>query len=429
MAKIPLKYFFLFVAFVLPMSIFADSSKTIEFISSGVQIETDDTVFSDFKFELTFWAINHKSFSLGLNGQYTGFGENVDAMPCLDIAGRYSIRMNRRFAFDISALGGAVFIDKKISPDVEISLEAKYFISPRWQFGITGGFQQIFDDAKTNVLGGGIFIEFRPDFHDEDNDWVDDKKDRCLDTPHKVIVDKYGCGLDSDGDGVFDGLDKCLHTPLAALVDSFGCPTDSDKDGVPDGVDRCADTPDNIPVDETGCPRDVDKDNVPDYIDSCANTPEGAIVDNYGCPIDSDEDGVPDGIDQCQKTPTGFEVDIFGCPTIPTANGMIIYDLFNNNLELTANAMNSLYRVVKRIRAYPDRITKISIYTDTEGSPKYNRNRARKVGRKLVEFLKKEGVDEDIVEIVPAGEKNPIIAGSSSKAKEKNRRAVFEVKD
>ena len=409
----------------LPILSWAVSQRTLDFSVSGVKIDYNDNEYSDMELGLNLWVIYYKSFSFALNGKYIGFNSDIGSIPAVNIASRYSIRMHRRFSLDISALGGMSIFDKKFSPDAKISIGGRYFFSPRWQIGLIAAFERIFSDDYMSIFGGGIFVEFRPGFHDEDGDWIPNEEDKCSDTPAKVSVDKYGCGIDSDGDGVFDGLDKCPNTPLAALVDSLGCSTDSDNDGVPDGVDRCADTPKNIPVDTTGCPRDIDHDGVPDYIDSCANTPEGAIVDNNGCPTDSDEDGVPDGIDQCEKTPTGFEVDRFGCPTIPTANGVVVYDLFDDNLELTANAMNSLYRVAKRIRAYPDRITKMLIYTDTEGSPKYNRNRARAVGRKLVKFLEEQGVPSSIVEVVPMGEKDPIIPGSSPRAKEKDRRVVF----
>ena len=272
-------------------------------------------------------------------------------------------------------------------------------------------------------------MEYTIGFHDKDGDWVPDEIDKCGKTPSGALVDEHGCALDSDGDGVFDGFDKCPNTPKAALVDSLGCPTDSDGDGVFDGVDRCPETPNDIPIDTTGCPKDSDNDGVPDYADSCEKTPEGALVDHNGCPKDSDEDGVPDGIDQCEGTPTGFDVDLFGCPKIPSIDGEVIYNLFDDNLELTASALNHLHRVARRIRAYPDRTVIIEVHTDTEGSPAYNRNRASTVGRKIIAFLEEQGINADILKISPSGEKNPIIKGATVEAKRKNRRAVFSVEE
>jgi len=398
------------------------------FISySNTIIEQEN--FTDYAIGLEWWLIKYRSISSGLSAQIDGFNSSLHFTPAMQLNVRYSFPIHKRFSIDLSPSVAARLYDEKIYPQAGFSMGGRYFFSPKWQLGLRGYYKSILDETDHYSTGLEFLIEFCPGFRDNDGDWIHNGVDVCANTPKNAVVDDKGCGIDSDADGVFDGLDKCPHTPLAALVDSTGCPTDSDGDGVFDGVDRCYDTPADIPVDETGCPRDTDDDGVPDYMDSCENTPESAVVDKNGCAIDSDEDGIPDGLDQCQNTPTGFQVDRFGCPTIPTADGVVVYDLFDDNLKLTANAMNMLYRAAKRIRAYPDRITKISIYTDTEGSPTYNRNRARSVGKKLIEFLEEEGVSAELVEIVPMGEKDPVIPGSSKEAKQKNRRAVFAVEE
>ncbi len=391
------------------------------------QLKSDDLSEIDVSPRLTLWGLANDTYALGIGTEVFGISSAEKPIACGFIAGRYSFQPRKRHTIDFIPSVGFGYADSEIKPKVSLSAGSRYFLSPMLQFGINVGITAFFDDEKTMFFGGGISFEYRFGFKDTDDDWVQDKFDKCAATPKDVLVDKNGCGIDSDADGVFDGLDKCPDTPLAALVDSTGCSTDTDGDGVSDGVDRCADTPSEIPVDSTGCPRDTDGDGVPDYTDSCKSTPDGAIVDNHGCPVDSDEDGIPDGLDQCDRTPTGFDIDRFGCPTIPTADGVVIYNLFKDNFELTASAMNSLHRVAKRIRAYPDRITNIYVYTDTEGSPTYNRNRARKAGKSVVQFLEEQGVDTEPVEIVPMGEKDPIIPGSSKQAKEKDRRAVFEV--
>ncbi len=304
--------------------------------------------------------------------------------------------------------------------DLALGAQTELYLTPQIFAQLGGAFALLEKGYEV-----GVSLGYRFNFPDADGDWISDGDDRCPNTPRGARVDDRGCGIDSDGDGVYDGLDRCPQTPLAALVDSLGCPRDSDGDGVYDGADRCPETPRDIPVDTTGCPKDTDGDGVPDYADSCSQTPKGAVVDRAGCPIDTDEDGVPDGIDQCDGTPTGFEVDRFGCPKVPMLNGETVHNLFDDALELTAFALNHLQRIAKRIRAYPDRKTVIEVYTDTEGSFQYNRNRARAVGRKIVDFLESQGVDPDCVEIVPMGEKDPVARGWSAQAKRKNRRAVF----
>ena len=67
------------------------------------------------------------------------------------------------------------------------------------------------------------------------------------------------------------------------IVDEFGCPVDSDRDNVPDFLDKCPNTPSNVQVDVNGCPVDLDKDGIPDYLDLCKDTPLGVPVDDRGC--------------------------------------------------------------------------------------------------------------------------------------------------
>jgi OOP family OmpA-OmpF porin len=59
--------------------------------------------------------------------------------------------------------------------------------------------------------------------------------------------------VDSDGDGVEDKIDKCPDTPKGVAVDASGCPTDTDEDGVPDYRDKCPHTSKGVMVDEDGC--------------------------------------------------------------------------------------------------------------------------------------------------------------------------------
>ena len=275
---------------------------------------------------------------------------------------------------------------------------------------------------SNGAVGLSFSLGYLFGFPDADGDWIRNNSDRCPHTPSGSRVDSRGCGIDSDGDGVFDGIDRCPHTPFQAFVDSTGCPTDSDDDGVFDGVDLCQGTPDGILVDSVGCPRDSDRDGIPDYADSCGGTPKGALVDSRGCSSDSDEDGVLDGIDNCPGTPTGFKVDRFGCPYVMPITSEIISDVFDNSLNLKGDALNRLKRVAERIRAYPNRTVLITVYTDGEGSPRYNINRSSKVGEKIKEFLVSEGVVEKQI-IMKAGGESKLISNAGIA---KNRRVEIK---
>jgi len=70
---------------------------------------------------------------------------------------------------------------------------------------------------------------------------------------------------DSDGDGVNDKDDKCADTPTATKVDATGCPV--------------------VEEDETPTAVDTDGDGVIDTDDKCANTPTGTTVDTTGCAV------------------------------------------------------------------------------------------------------------------------------------------------
>jgi OmpA-OmpF porin, OOP family len=153
------------------------------------------------------------------------------------------------------------------------------------------------NDTQTNYEGtGGIFFTFGGGVPgDADSDGVNDKMDKCTNTPKGAKVDSSGCPKDSDGDHVYDGLDKCDHTPAGWQVDASGCPKDTDGDGVADNVDKCPNTPKEAKADKDGCPiEDEDHDGIWDKLDRCPKTEPGLKVDPVGCPVDEDKDGVWD---------------------------------------------------------------------------------------------------------------------------------------
>ena len=161
-------------------------------------------------------------------------------------------------------------------------------------------------------LGLSLMLGSKP-IADDDDDGVQNNRDRCPDTPKGATVDGRGCPSDEDGDGVPNGIDRCPGTGAGATVDEQGCAKDSDGDNIPDGIDKCPDTPAGVLVDTNGCAKDSDGDGIPDGLDRCSETPRGATVDALGCPGDEDGDGVLDGLDRCPRTPTGATVQPNGC--------------------------------------------------------------------------------------------------------------------
>jgi len=246
---------------------------------------------------------------------------------------------------------------------------------------------------------------------------------------------------DRDGDGVNDRRDKCPDTPKGATVDANGCPTDADGDGVWDGLDRCTDTPKGATVDASGCPTDTDGDGVWDGLDRCADTPKGATVDANGCPTDADGDGVWDGLDRCANTPAGLKVDADGCPiasvereTELLATGMI--RLQNVNFATKSTTIDdaskpSLDEVGVILSRWPQLRIEIGGHTDTRGSDKDNlklsQARAESVRRYLTERF--PGIAADQLTAKGYGESKPLTTKRTARDLARNRRVEFKVLD
>lgn len=64
---------------------------------------------------------------------------------------------------------------------------------------------------------------------------------------------------------------------------------DDDEDGVEDYRDKCQGSPYGVEVDTAGCPLDDDLDGVPNYMDDERNSRYGAIVDDNGVEMSDDD--------------------------------------------------------------------------------------------------------------------------------------------
>lgn len=309
---------------------------------------------------------------LGVQGQYTGYDENVLVGNKFGAGGRLGYFFTQVFALEangdytLTNLGTNTerVTVTRLGADLvaygRVTSWNAFYVGAGYERQYYRGATQQDEDAANVIMGSRVVlggrvalrIEGRGSFapfgsirtanlsanvgisvyafggppRDEDMDTVPDKSDVCPATPRGVTVDSQGCPVDGDGDGVFDGPDACPGTPQGAAVDEQGCPSDEDRDGVFDGIDVCAETPAGSTVDASGCPRDSDGDGVFDGLDQCVGSPSGAEVDSNGCPVDSDQDGVFDGIDRCPDTPIDIAVDETGCPTDADMDGVLDLD-------------------------------------------------------------------------------------------------------
>ena len=298
---------------------------------------------------------------------------------------------------------------------------------------------------------------------DTDGDGVNDRKDKCPDTPSGCTVDEKGCPADSDGDGVCDGLDRCPDTTQGWAVNTDGCPKDTDGDGVSDGADKCPDTPKGCKVDASGCPADADGDGVCDGLDTCASTPKGCKVDAKGCPVDADGDGVCDGIDTCSSTPRGCKVDAKGCPMDTDGDGVCdgvdqcadtikgaavdergcsqVPQLFtdtvktlalegvtfaNNSDQLVGNSKGVLDRIAEAMKAFPDAIVEVGGHSDSTGADAYNLKLSEKRAKAVRDYLVSKGVDGSRLTSKGYGETKPVADNKTAEGRAKNRRVELK---
>lgn len=307
---------------------------------------------------------------------------------------------------------------------------------------------------------------------DSDNDGISNRRDKCPDTPHGVIVDKKGCPLDTDGDKVPDYYDKCPDTPKEAYstIDADGCPLDTDGDGVFDYLDKCPDTPYQAygTVDKVGCPKDTDKDGVPDYLDKCPTTPEAernnvdsvgctivivqpiqidsvAVVDTVAAPVvvakldtvavvkdvDTDGDGIVDRLDRCPQL-AGVASN-GGCPEIKNEVRVIFQKALQGIQFETAKFIIKplsyviLEHVVRVLNENPNYMVEIQGHTDNEGLPEKNQILSENRAKAVREYLISKGIDAKRLTSNGYGQMRPIAPNSTIDGRAKNRRVEFVV--
>lgn len=258
---------------------------------------------------------------------------------------------------------------------------------------------------------------------DTDGDGVNDRKDKCADTPKGATVDKKGCPTDSDSDGVFDGIDQCAGTAKDTKVDEKGCPMDSDGDGVHDGIDQCPNTFKGAVVDEKGCPTDTDADGVADKMDKCPNTPKEAKVDEAGCPIDTDLDGIPDFLDKCPGTKKGSRVDVMGCPLQTKARGVLKGVNFKfGKAEIHPDSYKVLDATAVALQEFPEVQVEVQGHTDSTGPEAANKAISQSRAQSVSDYLVSKGVSSNRLHPKGYGEEKSIASNKTRAGRAKNRR-------
>lgn len=214
---------------------------------------------------------------------------------------------------------------------------------------------------------------------------------------------------------------------------------DTDGDGVDDARDACpseARGPHPDP-DRLGCAdHDSDADGVYDAEDACPGAATGLHGDpaRPGCPIpDRDHDGVPDGTDRCPDVAGAPDAraERSGCPDFLRVTPEIIRTLRAirfDTAQVRPVSLPVLDAVAHVLRTIPGiRRVRIDGYTDDVGAIGTNLDlsdaRAREIRRLLIE----RGIPAERLEIAAHGESDPAEAGTSARARSRNRRVEFRI--
>jgi OOP family OmpA-OmpF porin len=166
---------------------------------------------------------------------------------------------------------------------------------------------------------------------------------------------------------------------------------------------------------------------VPDYRDDCPNNRSDELkngVNLRGCPIDTDKDGVPDYNDQCDGTRLDVAVDPKGCAVVLTekivGGGGITFS--NREEDLPEEVQAFLKTLVKRINN--SFLIKIEVigHTDSLGSHSYNQALSLARATRVSEYLILQGIPNDKIQALGAGETQPIASNRTEEGRAKNRR-------
>jgi len=243
---------------------------------------------------------------------------------------------------------------------------------------------------------------------DSDKDGVNDKKDKCPNTPEKYAqnVNVFGCPTDTDNDGVFDLDDACPNE--AGIVSLNGCP-DSDKDGIPNSKDKC---PDVSGLKEfEGCP-DSDGDGIIDSEDDCPDI--AGITENAGCPVVEDTVVVVDTIAENTQ-------DVYKMVSNIAQKSIIFFEF--NAKTTNSKELEKLKLLVDFLNKNPKATVTLIGHGDDRGSDEINMEISDARASYYVNELTKLGVSSSRLKYYGVGKAKPIFTED-----EKNRCVEVRIK-
>lgn len=343
-----------------------------------------------------------------------------------------------------------------IGAGLQFRFAERVFVSVEERFSFPGvdAADGVISDFPDRMLMHTVGIHFGLfPWNDSDGDRVDDKHDKCPNTPSIAIVDEFGCPIDTDLDDIPDFEDNCIDKPgdatgkgcpdrdhdytldiddrcpdVFGLIERSGCP-DTDEDGLIDIEDDCPEVSGNIQL--NGCP-DMDGDGVADKNDECAATPLKIAVDKNGCPLDKDGDDVADYLDKCPDDAGIKNLD--GCPEVKEE----VRELFRQALTgikfetgkevIRKESFAILDSVAIVLQNNPLYKLRISGYTDNQGDSLKNIDLSDRRAKSVQQYLIDHGIPTArILSATGYGSDRPVADNSTKEGRALNRRVEFEV--
>ena len=138
-------------------------------------------------------------------------------------------------------------------------------------------------------------------------------------------------------------------------------------------------------------------------------------------PPDVDGDGIPNASDGCPATPRGADVDSRGC--------WVLTDLrfASDSAAIDEVGSGEVAKISAVLASNPDLRIRIDGYTDSTGSPAYNRTLSARRASAVRESLVNQGVDPARLEAHGFGEQNPVASNDTPEGRDLNRRIEFSV--
>ncbi len=270
-------------------------------------------------------------------------------------------------------------------------------------FAVSGGIGSNFWITKSFGLGiQGDYVTTPTNKSDVANFWQ----------ASASLLFRFG-NTDRDKDGINDKDDRCPDTP--GLAEFQGCP-DTDGDGIADDQDGCPTVAG--PKENNGCPwPDTDGDGVLDKDDECPTV--AGPVENKGCPWpDTDGDGILDKDDACPNVPGIAQYN--GCPAPKTAEEVTVAlkdILFNfNKATLRPESNAKIEQAAKIIKDAPAQNFVIVGMTDKKGSDAYNLKLSRERAATVVKSLEAKGVNPDVLKSIGIGSQEATVPATASDA-------------